>query len=278
MPKQNAAINAATLVPLALALATGPLIGAASGSATSSARTTSATAAKAKVACAAVLSACPEAGCAHTDTPDAVTNELKRRLPAGGSPKLLTLDDFKRLQDDEIAAFGDDRIEPTEAERSKSLHQLSIGGGKVSEGDLVQVVGFLVGTSHANSGESVNCKLTGSANNDFHITIADDPSSDEFAGIVVEMTPQVRKKAWTLKALAAAEALDRPVLVIGQLFYDNKHHVNDDPENPQGGDPKRFSLFEVHPVTAFFVCKTAEQCDPNRPGDWLALEDPNALK
>lgn len=278
MPKQNAAINAATLVPLAIALATGPLVGASGGRATVSAKTTSATAAKAKVACAAVLSVCPEMGCAPANTPDAVTNELKRRVPTGGSPKLLTLDDFKRLQDDEIAAFGNDRIEPTEVERLKNLHQLSVSGGRVSEGDLVQVVGFLVGKSHSSSGESVNCQLAGAANNDFHITIADDASSEEFAGIVVEMTPQVRKKAWTLKALAAAEALERPVLVVGQLFYDNKHNINDDPENPHGGDPKRFSLFEVHPVTAFFVCKTSEQCDPSRLSDWLALEDPNATK
>jgi len=277
MPKQNAAISAATLAPLAIALATGSLTGASGAVASRSARATAATGANSKVACAAVLVACPEDGCAHAGTSDAVTNELKRRVPTSGAPRTLTFDDFKRLQDDEIAAFGDDKTEPTAAERSK-LHNLAVGGGVVSEGDLVQIVGFLVGKSHANSGESVNCKLTGTTNNDFHITIADDPSSDEFAGIVVEMTPQVRKKAWTLKALAAAETLQRPVLAVGQLFYDNKHHVNDDPENPTGGDPKRFSLFEVHPITAFFVCKTTEQCDPNRATDWLALEDPNAVK
>jgi hypothetical protein len=269
MSRQHSAIAAATLVPLALGLAAGPLSSPTRGGA----RTTSTEAhARTKVACAASLLACPEAGCAHDGSSDAVTNELKRRVPPAGAPRTLTLDDFKRLQDDEIAVFGDDKIEPDEAERTKGLRNLKVDGGRVSEGDLVQVVGFLVGKPHANSGESVNCKLTGSTNNDFHLTIADDPASDEFNGIVVEMTPQARPKTWTLKRVTAVQKLERPVLVVGQLFYDNKHHVNDDPENPGGGDPKRFSLFEVHPVTQFFVCRTTDQCDPARAADWTTLE------
>jgi hypothetical protein len=269
MSRSHPAIAAATLAPLALGLAAGPLSSATRGGTSTRAAAVSA---RGKIACAATLLACPEAGCAHDGTSDAVTNELKRRVPAAGTPRTLTLDDFKRLQDDEIAAFGDDKIEPAEAERTQGLSNLKVAGGRVSEGDLVQVVGFLVGKPHANSGESVNCKLTGSTNNDFHLTIADDPTADEFSGIVVEMTPQVRPKTWTLRRVSDAQKLARPVLVVGQLFYDNKHHVNDDPENPSGGDPKRFSLFEVHPVTQFFVCRTTDQCDPARAADWTPLE------
>jgi len=62
----------------------------------------------------------------------------------------------------------------------------------------VQVVGYLVGKPHANSGESVNCKLTGATNNDFHLTLADDPASEEFSGIVVD-------KGTTTERLTLAE-------------------------------------------------------------------------
>src|ERR1700716_1413224 len=119
MSRQHSAIAAATLAPLALGLAAGQFSSVARGGTRA---TATAASGKTKIACAASLLACPEAGCAHEGSSDAVTNALKRAVPAGGNPRTLTLDDFKRLQDDEVAAFGDDKIEPDEAERTKGLH------------------------------------------------------------------------------------------------------------------------------------------------------------
>ena len=51
----------------------------------------------------------------------------------------------------------------------------------------------------------------------------------------------------------------RPVLVRGQLFYDNKHEGNDDPDDVKAGQPKPFSLWEIHPVTEFHVCMAASK-------------------
>jgi hypothetical protein len=59
------------------------------------------------------------------------------------------------------------------------------------------------------------------------------------------------------------------LLIEGGLFYDNIHFANGDAENPIPRQPKRFSLWEIHPVVSVKVCKkTAAQCDPNRASDW----------
>ena len=57
----------------------------------------------------------------------------------------------------------------------------------------------------------------------------------------------------------------------GQLLYDNMHRVNDDPENDQSGQPKRFSLWEIHRITAVGVCKR-DDCDAKVDDDWTPLE------
>ncbi|HMD34697.1 MAG TPA: hypothetical protein VKH42_07010, partial [Vicinamibacterales bacterium] len=55
------------------------------------------------------------------------------------------------------------------------------------------------------------------------------------------------------------------VLVIGSLTYDNEHtlkHVN--------GQPKRISLWELHPVLEFYVCPS--HCDvTNKTDGWQEL-------
>jgi hypothetical protein len=60
------------------------------------------------------------------------------------------------------------------------------------------------------------------------------------------------------------------LLIEGALLYDNMHVTNGDANNPLGGQPKRFSLWEIHPITSVKVCKKAasSQCDPDRPADW----------
>jgi hypothetical protein len=61
------------------------------------------------------------------------------------------------------------------------------------------------------------------------------------------------------------------LLIEGGLFYDNLHVANGDASNPvTGGQPKRFSLWEIHPVTSVKVCKKTKvsQCDPDRTSDW----------
>jgi hypothetical protein len=115
----------------------------------------------------------------------------------------------------------------------------------------------------------VNC--AGNDGTDIHISLG--PKSlhpSEFDGIVAEMIPQLPRPAgWdsiTLNRLAGKQ-----VLVVGGLTYDNEHLVNDNPASPKGTQPKRFSLWEIHPITAFYVCPAGDGYDPAQLGQWMTL-------
>lgn len=222
------------------------------------------------------LTQCGLIGDAQEGTPDALSNQLKRNVLPTGAYRVLSFVDFKGLEDDYEGLFTLDarhhKLNLTPADRNR-LRNLQIANGTVSEGDRVAVTGYLVAPdAHANaSGESVNCHLTGKPNNDYHITVAASPTTSGFSGIVVEMIPQYRESGWTTTALKAAQSARSQVLVIGQLFLDMEHLLNDDAKHPKGGQPPRFSLFEIHPVAEFYVCQLSAGCVADRTQGWVKL-------
>ena len=120
------------------------------------------------------LAACPKIGCSKPNSPLAVTNSQKRTTSSTGSPAEITFPDLKELQDDVSKTFagGPVVIQGTTvssyhnmkaAPRKAILSGLKAGSGKFSEGDFVELSGFIAATTgdpHPNPGESVNCKLT----------------------------------------------------------------------------------------------------------------------
>lgn len=227
----------------------------------------------AMAACATKLSECTPRGCAASRTPGAVLNELKHHIPAGSPKATLSFDDLASLQQQADGLVGSGRNDLSEAERAQ-LSGLSVAEGEISEGDPVRLLAYLPQDSsgpHPNSsGESVNCGLKGSASNDFHIPVTEDPSYTEFDGVVIEMIPQDRPETWTTSSLKKLQQAGTEVWIEGNLFYDNMHVVNNDAKHPIGGQPKRFSLWEVHPVTKFLVCRQAH-CDPQDESTWTEL-------
>jgi len=224
--------------------------------------------------CAATLDQCPARGCEAEGTPAAESNELKRSLPKLGVPVTLSFEDFAQLQRQADELIGQGPHEPTAEQRAR-LRDLPVRNGRVSEGDLVRVVGFIAKGDeglHVNeAGESVNCQLKKPADNDFHIPLVDAPGNTEFKGIVVEMIPQDRPKAWSIDALKAIQAKGLKVWAEGGLSYDRVHYVNDDADNPLKDEPDRMSLWEVHPITKFLVCRK-QHCDPQAEEDWTPLD------
>src|SRR5438445_1526918 len=197
--------------------------------------------------CAADLKSCPEQGCADAGTSEGYVNQLKRTWPAARSPVILTLEDYQRLQEQADGLVGQG-VPLGEKERRK-LRGLRSRTGRLGEGDLVQVRGYIVGQpAYARGAESVNCRLTGAANSDFRITLAAEPDATEFDGITVVMIPHWRPVRWTLAGLARLSQAGGPVMVLGQLFYDSEHKVNDDPDQEVQGQPKRGSRWEIHQV------------------------------
>jgi hypothetical protein len=228
--------------------------------------------------CANSFSDCRAEGCGAPGTTQALLNTVKRRVPSETTTRTLTFTDLRSLQQRANDLVGQHN-ELTQAERD-SLTNLAVAGGTVREGRLVKIRGFLAQglEPHANaSGESVNCRLTQSANNDFHISVVENAGEDEFKGIVVEMIPQGRDAAWTLAKLKNVRQQGKRILVIGALFYDNIHLVNNDSNHPIGGQPKRSALWEVHPITKFFVCtKASNNCSAtstSASSGWQRLED-----
>lgn len=222
-------------------------------------------------ACAPDLASCPAYGCASgPDSPEGIANEHKRTVPGGTKAVMLNFADFSSLQQQAESLVGEDK-EISAADRAK-LRQLNVSTGQVSEGDLVSLLGYMVGVPHPNTGESVKGNLQGEPNNDYHIPLSNDPNNTDFAGIVVEMIPQNRPAAWSLGNLTQVETKRQLVLVTGALFYDNLHKVNSDASHPLPGQPHRSSLWEIHPVTQFLLCmKTDNSCDPAQSGDWAQL-------
>ena len=226
----------------------------------------------AEAACATVLNQCTENGCAADGTPDALSNTLKHHVPTSTTTAALSFDDLAGLQKQADETVGSGVHIPQDGR--VALANLTVSGGTVSEGDAIRVLGYLTvdGTGpHPNSsGESVNCGLKGAPNNDFHIPVTADPGNSEFEAFVIEMIPQNRPANWTVAKLKAVQTKQQQVWIEGNLFYDSVHRVNADPNNPIGGQPKRFSLWEVHPVTKFLVCEKAT-CNADDEQDWSPL-------
>ena len=235
-------------------------------------------------------------GCTHSARPgyDAYLNYLKNQVVAPTPPQgdRLTLDGFANLEEN---------LPPTLGSRNHADHAEDLASS--GEGQVREVVGFLYYVEntgkprqHQRAGETSNCQLLGTANADFHLGIGFDPSMAgrirnktvghipgappgemEQTSIIAEMTPHTRAElhpGWTLARVN--RAVGRQVLVRGQLMVDNDHvNAKDDCGNPNANTDEcwRASVWEIHPVTEFFVCNSAQPCDPNDPGAWTPLEN-----
>jgi hypothetical protein len=163
---------------------------------------------------------------------------------------------------------------------------------KLKEGEIVQAIGYLY-YAMSTGAESSNCYLTGSSNVDFHIGIGFDAGrvaeakskpgskSKQFLDLqansmIVEMTPHYRAQFephWLLASLTSAYGVQ--VRVVGQLMADNDHHTVNDDCALSGATSTcwRLSIWEIHPVTAFYLCSAGSQCSENDSTGWTKLED-----
>ncbi|MBV9925666.1 MAG: hypothetical protein JOZ96_11665 [Acidobacteria bacterium] len=209
------------------------------------------------------------------------------QLAPSAQQKLITVGDMIRLQgivDDvpqEQLQRGDRFHLPSPAQRTL-LRSINIGPNRqFGEGDLVTLVGFVIGARHSNTddGESVNCNLAGCAANDIHVDVTAHPRDNDVdkgeqmneEGLSAEISPHHRPEAWETFDASAYRSVFRthPVMFAGQLFYDASHSP--------GGGPDRAAVWEVHPVYAIWVCRntTLSQCpvaSQNNPNVWIPFD------
>jgi hypothetical protein len=233
-------------------------------------------------------------GCSHAQHPryDAYLNFLKNQQPARDLPpdRVLDLRDFIHLEE---------KLPP----RLKQTNHVDFAGDLanidgIGEGNIYTVVGYLyfvedTAVTSNHHGETTNCQLRGNSTFDFHLGIGFDPALAaqirqnppphdsrnpgplEQTSIVAEMTPHTRDPQWTVTRLTRQRG--KQVKVIGQLLLDNPH-ANTREDCAFLGDPPRTcwraSIWEIHPVTQFFVCKTGRTCTATSPdSDWTRLEN-----
>jgi hypothetical protein len=143
---------------------------------------------------------------------------------------------------------------------------------KLGEGKYVSYIAFVKDAhySDVNAGEAVNCNIPGNDTNDIHIVLMPNTTdTDECDSTTAEMSPHYRPPAWTPDNIMKASA-GHPIRLQGHLFYDGSHTPCTANSRP---NPKRKSLWEVHPVYAFEICSqaTIAECQGSA-AQWTPLE------
>lgn len=189
----------------------------------------------------------------------------KNNFCATGKAFTLTFADYAPLQAAAEKKLGAHYSPP--ADRSVLKDLVTLRGTKIGEGDVVRISAFVdrARYSDVEKGESVNCHLTGDPNSDVHIPLIEKKGEAECTSVTAEISPHFRPVAWTAKNLNAVTV---PVRITGQLFFDASH-------KPCAGttviNPQRRSVWEIHPVYAVDVCKTAGPCDASDDSQWVPL-------
>jgi hypothetical protein len=204
-----------------------------------------------------------------TDTAKLLENHAKNNFCATGTPVSIKYEDFTNLQT--VA----DNVEGLRAKLKSSRDDLigilsSAGKPKLGEGTLVRFATFLLEAHFSNvgSGENVNCKLKPKESNDIHILLTKDPADKEPCNsVTAEMSPHFRPEAWNE---LVHRNFENPVRLTGPLFFDDSHQ----PCRDGKGSPKRISIWEIHPIYQFDVCKnkTLAACDVNTDSVWTPLD------
>lgn len=203
--------------------------------------------------------------------PEGAQNSTKNNFCAKGTPQTITIDDLKQLQaqveKNPAINFGS----ANKGTRKKGPTTNRAPLKKLGEGKLVTLKAFVL-IARQEGGESVNCGKNvpnQPAFHDIHISLVSSKDvDDECSGVVAEMSPHHRPDSWTHANVDKVQTEKLPVRVTGQLYFDSSHFPCTNGQGAGEGNPKRISLWEIHPIYKFEVC-TAD-CDGA--GTWIPLD------
>ncbi len=211
-----------------------------------------------------------QCGIEGADSDEAAQNAAKNNFCASGTPTPITIADLQQLQaqvaEDPSINFGNEDKPPRHKGPAVDRAPLQ----KLGEGKLVTLLAFVI-LAKPEGAESVNCGTQvpdQPAFHDIHIELADSPTAAECSGIVAEMIPHHRPAAWTAENVDNVFKTKAMVRVTGQLFFDSSHFPCENGQ-PTGDNPSRSSLWEIHPIYKFEVCKG--DC-AGTAGQWIPLD------
>jgi hypothetical protein len=239
-----------------------------------------------------------DSNCAIAGDPDATAanalqNAAKNNFCATGTPervtpKLLGQLQGKAAKPNSGITFGSGAKVPED----RAAIRKGFKSGKVTyhEGQLVQLAAFIIEShpSDTSEGESVNCKTPGVDFNDIHMALGSKYGEDECKSVTAELSPHARPNGWEeVKHVLAKDKTNKPeaitqfpIRIQGQLFFDASHAVCKSGK-AVGSNPKRQSLWEIHPVYRIDVCKNKKlgSCKVDDESVWTPIQDwtaPNA--
>lgn len=204
--------------------------------------------------------------------PEGVQDSVKNNFCARGTPQKITIDYLKGLQakveQNPSINFGNEN----KGGRKKGPTTNRAPLRRLGEGKLVTIQAYVL-IARQEGAESVNCGKNVPNDplfHDIHISLVSSTDIDnECSGVVAEMSPHHRPDSWTHLNVEKVAREKLPVRVTGQLYFDSSHFPCSNGESAGAGNPKRISLWEIHPIYKFEVC-TAD-CDGA--GKWLSLDE-----
>lgn len=232
----------------------------------------------------AIDSVCGPKGTPNKTEPgDAPQNKAKTNFcTSSATPTTITVEKYTELQKSAEALPG---YKPRQPPKNRKPLQ------NLKEGNLVVFEGFIFDATQECK-ETVNCESVPpntNASHDIHIALLaeprkaprdddpgiknDDPAikaeqdKEECTGFVAEMIPHHRPPEWTSCNVKSVAKNGLRVRVTGQQFFDNSHVPCKDGV-PVSGNPKRISLWEIHPIYSFEVCPSGDCAS----GGWQPLE------
>ncbi|HKW63271.1 MAG TPA: hypothetical protein VJN89_12050 [Candidatus Acidoferrum sp.] len=250
-------------------------------------------------------------GCSAATHPnyDAYLDFLKDQDPDPGlaSTKNLAAADFKSLEaklpqlSSKSGKGKAKKSQPLNASNHATFANQLAGLG---EGNIYTVIAYLyfaqdtskASPGHTSTGETCNCRLADPADFDYHIGLGFDAklaaqarsqhpkegsalfSQLQKGSVVAEMTPyprHTRHANWTFARVSSHQG--EQVKVVGQLMVDNYHFkAVDDCALPGAATGCwRSTIWEMHPLTKFYVCNVSSGCDASSPDSaWTDLDNP----
>ena len=224
---------------------------------------------------AAIDASCRPSGSADPQSADGLQNIAKNNFCAStpASPT-VTIASLRDLQTKANAAEKKLKFKPGQPPPRRDF-LMALG-----EGDLVTFEGFVF-EARQECKESVNCD-TQSPNqdgfHDIHISFLDHaPTSksgsasaqaaEECGSFVGETIPHHRPLEWNACNMNDVANRNLRVRVTGQRMFDGSH-LTCNGSTPNGSNPKRATLWEIHPIYTFDVCLSGD-C---KNGGWVPLE------
>jgi hypothetical protein len=219
---------------------------------------------------------CGAFGNEQADTTRGRQNQAKNNFCASGAVVNIDFEVLHELQQaavdavDKGISFGSDSKIPPDR---SVLNNLPTAHLSIGEGTVVRLAAFVVKAHYSNlgkgRGESVNCKLGDREGNDIHIVLGEKSNQDdECSSVTAEMSPHFRPDTWAPSVLI--DHNERLYRFTGQLFFDASHR----PCSGGKGNPKRSTIWEIHPVYAVDICvAAANDCTVESDRDWSALSD-----